>query len=94
LLENFPTLIDAAALPSDELERIALSVPGVLSVHRARSRGHAQAVYADLHIRVRSTLPTAEAHGIAHEVQRRVREQMPNVQDVTIHVEPSGPREP
>ncbi|HID61890.1 MAG TPA: hypothetical protein EYP49_03990, partial [Anaerolineae bacterium] len=52
--------------------------------------------YADLHIQVDPAMSTEQAHAIAHEVQRRLRERRPDIQDVTIHVEPFGssPEEP
>ncbi len=88
--ESSPILMDGVVVPSDEVVRIALSVPGVLSSHRVRSRGHEGAVYADLHIRVDPGMSTEQAHTIAHEVQRRLRERRSDIQDVTIHVEPAG----
>lgn len=87
--QGSPTLMDRVAMPAEEVERIALSVPGVISCHRVRSRGHEQAVYADLHIRVDPAMSTEQAHAIAHEVQHRLRERRPDIHDVTIHVEPS-----
>ncbi len=94
--ENSPTLMDRVAMPADQVEQIALSVPGVLACHRVRSRGHEQAVYADLHIQVDPAMSTEQAHAIAHEVQHRLRGRRPDIHDVTIHVEPSGslPEEP
>jgi len=89
--ESSPTLMDEVAMPPDQAELIAMAVPGVLSCHRVRSRGHESAVYADLHIQVDPAMSTDQAHTIAHQVQRRLRERFPGVQDVTIHVEPHGP---
>jgi len=89
LRQNIPTLMDRLMVPVDQVEQVALSVPGVLSCHRVRSRGHEQDVYADLHIRVDPEMSTDQAHSIAHEVQRRLRESQPDLRDVTIHVEPS-----
>jgi len=88
--EGSPTLMDRVVMPADEVEQIALSVPGVLSCHRVRSRGHEQAVYADLHIQVDPAMSTEQAHAIAHEVQHRLHKHRPDVHDVTIHVEPFG----
>ena len=88
--ESSPTLMDQVAMPADQMELIALSVPGVVSTHRVRSRGHESAVYADLHLRVDPAMSTEQAHAIAHEVQRRLRERRPDIQDVVIHVEPAG----
>ena len=94
--QSSPTLMDRVAMPTDQVEQIALSVPGVLSCHRVRSRGHEQAVYADLHIQVDPAMSTEQAHAIAHEVQRQLRTRRPDIHDVTIHVEPFGslPGEP
>jgi cation diffusion facilitator family transporter len=88
--ESSPTLMDRVAMPADQVEQIALSVPGVLSCHRVRSRGHEEAVYADLHIQVDPTMSTEQAHAIAHEVQHRLHKRRPDIRDVTIHVEPFG----
>jgi divalent metal cation (Fe/Co/Zn/Cd) transporter len=87
--ESSPTLMDRVAVSPDEVEQIALSVPGVMSSHKARSRGHESAVYADLHIRVDAAMSTEQAHRIAHEVQRRLRQSLTDIQDVTVHVEPA-----
>lgn len=88
--EGSPTLMDRVVMPADQVEQIALSVPGVLSCHRVRSRGHEQAVYADLHIQVDPAMSTEQAHAIAHKVQHQLHERRPDIQDVTIHVEPFG----
>ncbi|MFQ6099970.1 MAG: cation-efflux pump [Anaerolineae bacterium] len=88
--ESSPTLMDEVAMSSDQVEQIALSVPGVVSCHGVRSRGHERAVYVDLHIQVDAMMSTEQAHAVAHEVQYRLHEQRPDIQDVTIHVEPAG----
>lgn len=88
--ESSPTLMDQVVVPPDQVEQIARSVPGVVSCHKVRSRGHEGAVYADLHLQVDPGMSTEQAHAIAHEVQRRLRERRSDVQDVVIHVEPAG----
>lgn len=88
--EGSPVLMDGVVMPPDQIERITMSVPGVLSCHRVRSRGHDGAVYADLHIQVDPTMSTEQAHALAHEVQYRLHESRPDLEDVTVHVEPAG----
>ena len=88
--ESASPLMDRMVMPADEMLQVAMSVPGVVSSHRVRSRGQEGAVYADLHIRVDPGLTTAQAHAIAHEVQHRLRERRPEIRDVTIHVEPGA----
>ena len=89
-----PTLMDKAKTPAKKIEQIALSIPGIVSIHNIRSRGHDQAVFADLHIRVDPVMTTMQAHSIAHELQTRLRGVIPDIQDVTIHVEPSQDKMP
>jgi divalent metal cation (Fe/Co/Zn/Cd) transporter len=48
-------------------------------------------VYVDLHIQVDPDRRTEDTHAIAHEVQQRLRQHYPEIQDVTIHVEPFQP---
>ncbi len=88
--ESIPTLMDKKVLPVDQIEQIVLSVPGVRSVHHVRSRGHEQAVYADLHIRVDPGMSTEQAHAIATEIENKLHAFESDLQDVTVHVEPEG----
>ncbi len=88
--ESVPTLMDKEVMPVDKVEQIVMSVPGIRSVHHVRSRGHEQAVFADLHIRVDPGMSTERGHAIAHEVGHRLRQFDPDLKDVTIHVEPDG----
>lgn len=81
-------LADAAALDPEQVIALALEVPGVAGAHKVRSRGPADAVSIDLHIQVDPTLDIARAHAIGHAVQARLREQVPGVADVVVHVEP------
>ncbi|MDF1512891.1 MAG: cation-efflux pump [Anaerolineae bacterium] len=87
--ESSPTLMDRRVVPVSRITEIARSVPGVLSCHQVRSRGHEMAVFVDLHIQVDPAISNDEAHAIAHRVQARLREEFSNVADVTVHAEPT-----
>lgn len=86
MLENVPALVDRAPLNSAAIEQIVSEVSGVESFHRIRSRGTADNVAVDLHVRVDSRLPMQEANAIADEVRRRLLN-LRGVEDVTVHVE-------
>ena len=87
-------LADAAALDVTEVERIVLDVPGVETLHHVRSRGHEDDIHLDLHVRVRPDMPVAQAHDIAHQVERRLMSQVEGLQDVIVHIEPERGGEP
>jgi cation diffusion facilitator family transporter len=86
--ESSKTLLDAALVPVSEIERVVMGVRDVRSCHDIRSRGHEDAVYVDLHIRVDPEMSTAQSHAVAHDVQHRLRTEIPAVEDVVVHVEP------
>lgn len=83
-------LLDSAVLDPKEVERIALTVDGVASCHRIRSRGPGGTIYLDMHVQVDGQLPLAEAHRLGHVVERLVKRQL-SVSDVVVHVEPTDP---
>lgn len=86
VLDNIPALVDQAPLDSDAIGAVVENVRGVESFHRIRSRGTADSVAVDLHIRVDPRLSMEAANGIADEVRRRLLG-LSGVDDVTVHVE-------
>jgi len=80
-------LTDTAILPASEIESAALRVPGVISVHKIRSRRDPKGGHVDLHVQVGGDLPLEEAHGIGHQVADLLRDEL-DLPDVLVHVEP------
>jgi divalent metal cation (Fe/Co/Zn/Cd) transporter len=83
-------LTDAIAVDVDKVAQIVQQVPGVESYHHIRSRGQEDDIHLDLHIRVAPDMPLAQAHEVAHQVQRKLQQTIPGVRDVIIHVEPQS----
>ena len=44
--------------------------------------------YVDLHVMVQGDLPVRDGHTIAHAVKDAVRQQLPAIADVLVHIEP------
>ncbi|MBI4865985.1 MAG: cation transporter [Candidatus Wallbacteria bacterium] len=86
--QTVPVLLDAEAIPAARLEPVILSVEGVASCHKLRSRGRPDDVHVDLHIQVDPALTVLAGHSIAHRVKDRLKAEFPNVTDALIHVEP------
>ncbi|GAB4222910.1 MAG: cation diffusion facilitator family transporter [Spirochaetales bacterium] len=66
------------------------TVPGAGNPHRTRIRKVANLFDIDLDIEVDPALSVAEAHDIAVEVEREIRNRIDSVFDVMVHVEPLG----
>ncbi len=78
-----PSMLEAA-------RRVALAVPGVVAVEKQFARKTGLQYHVDLHLEVDPDMTVRESHRIAHDVQARVREALPWVADVLVHVEPAG----
>jgi len=67
---------------------VAMAVSGVRAVERPRARKTGLQYHVDLHIEVDPELTVRASHAIAAAVRRRVRDELPWVADVLVHVEP------
>ena len=74
----------------DELSQIIADTPGVLLVHKIRARSAGASVLTDAHIEVDPDISVTAGHNIAEQVKQRVLEQLSEVAEITIHVEPYG----
>ncbi len=66
----------------------ASNVDGVEGVEKCRVRKMGVEFYVDLHVLVAGDISVRDGHTIAHEVKDAVREMMPQVADVLVHIEP------
>lgn len=88
---SLDVLSDASAIDAATIREIVRDVDHVRGCHKIRSRGFPSAIFLDLHVRVDSDLTIAQAHTIGHQVRDRLHEELPQLLDITVHVEPNGP---
>jgi cation diffusion facilitator family transporter len=82
-------LSDAAVADIESIARAASSVDGVQGCHRVRARGVSGMVRVDLHIHVDPRMTVEESHDLVKEVERRIRNQVPGITEVLVHVGPA-----
>lgn len=75
---------------NEQVRRIATTVAGVGRVEKCFVRKMGYQFYAEMHVEVDPQMTVRQSHEIAHEVKNRVREKLPRVSDVLIHIEPLG----
>lgn len=83
-------LVDTAP-PRPVMKRLleaARQTPGVQRVTRLRARLHGTRILADLIITVDPGLTVERGHDIAESVERSLHRALPELMDVTVHVEP------
>ena len=73
---------------NDRVQKIAETVAGVARVEKCFVRKMGYNFYAEMHVEVDPQMTVRRSHEIAHEVKNHVREKLPRVRDVLIHIEP------
>lgn len=86
-------LMDRAPEPSllEAADRAARAVPGVLATEKLRGRKHGPRYFLDLHVQADPALSLHEAHVLSGMVKTAVRQQLPSVANVLVHMEPYEP---
>ena len=90
LWKSVQELIDTA-LESEQVEAISesiLAVPGVRELHMLRTRQSGSDALVDVHILVDPTLSVSEGHQIGESVRARLLQDIDEVTDVTVHIDP------
>jgi len=85
-------LMDAApdAALAGQIKSAASQVAGVQRIEKCIVRKAGFECFVDMHVEVDPELTVRQAHGIAHQVKDRVREAVPSVRDVLVHIEPGA----
>jgi cation diffusion facilitator family transporter len=72
----------------NEIKTIINDVPGVRALHQLRSRFVGGAIFLDVHIQVSPFISVSEGHYIGQQVHYKIIREVPDVVDVTVHVDP------
>ena len=83
-------LTDAALVDVGQIVEVATRIPGVVDCHAVRSRGGSGRIRIDLHIHVDPELSVRRAHGVSRQVEATIKEQVPGVAEVLVHIGAAG----
>lgn len=78
--------VDAATLT--DIQQTIATVPGVVAVHQLRTRTHGSKIFIDVHIIVAPFISVSEGHHIGQQVHTKLENKVPNIADVTVHIDP------
>ena len=84
-------LLDTMPNPAKlaEIRSVAMQVPGALGIEKCFARATGLRYHVDLHLEVDPDLTVRESHNIATLVRGAIKDTLPWVADVLVHVEPS-----
>jgi cation diffusion facilitator family transporter len=72
-----------------EIRRVALRVPGALGIEKCFARATGLRYHVDLHLEVDPDLTVRDSHEIATQVRGAIKDTLPWIADVLVHVEPA-----
>lgn len=83
-------LMDRAADPEvvRRIREIASGIEGVANVEKCFVRKAGHLLFVEMHVEVDPQMTVLRSHEIAHIVKDKIRDAMPSVSDVLIHIEP------
>ena len=81
-------LSDRIVISDADLQRVVMSVPGIIGCEKIRTRGSADHVFLDLHVWLPPDMRLTEAHDLSHVVKDRLMARYPQIADAVIHIEP------
>jgi cation diffusion facilitator family transporter len=83
-------LMDEAPDPKivERIRQIAAGTSGVARVEKCFVRKAGHLFFVEMHVEVDPQMTVLRSHEIAHDVKDKIRETMPNVSDVLVHIEP------
>jgi cation diffusion facilitator family transporter len=88
-----PAVLELADIAPDvsmeaRVRAVAGRVPGILGLDKCFIRKMGFSFYVDLHIVVKGEMTVREGHLLSHKVEDEIREALPQVAEVLVHVEP------
>lgn len=86
LRELIDTAVDDVTLA--KIKSLIKQVSGVEQLHECRTRYMRGHILVDVHVIVDSYLSVSEGHHIAQLVRQTLQQNMPNIIDVTVHIDP------
>jgi len=73
------------------IESLATEVEGVKSVHNLSSVYSRGKLFITLHATVDPDMPLEKAHSIAEEIEKNLKREISDIENVTVHIEPYAP---
>lgn len=90
ILDSTMELVDTAIEPEQtaQINQLINSIEGVEHMHMLRTRKMGNTILVDVHLQVNSYLSVSEGHFIAEQAIQNLRQKFPEMQDITVHIDP------
>jgi cation diffusion facilitator family transporter len=75
----------------DTAARAAQAVPGVRAIEKLRGRKHGARYFMEIHVQADPAMSLQEAHVLSGMVKSAMKQAIPAVENVLVHMEPFSP---
>jgi len=88
--EGLQQLVDTGVSPAlaEKIARLIVATEGVRTIHKLRTRYMGDSILVDVHIIVDAHISVSEGHYIGDRVTIALRNAMPDIADMTVHIDP------
>lgn len=93
LRQSSEILVDTICINKEIIKNVVNNIPDVKGCCDIRSRGQGNAIYIDLCVLVDKDISLEKAHSIADNVEKAIKNNIPHVVDIVVHIEPYCPIE-
>jgi len=73
-----------------KIREVSKTVIGVIETEKCYIRKTGMKYHVDLHIIVDSNITVKEGHDISHQLKNKIQEEMPEISNILMHVEPNS----
>ena len=73
----------------DEIRKVSLTVTGIIATEKCFIRKAGMKYHVDLHAIVNGKISVKEGHDLSHELKDTLRNEIPELGHVLIHIEPN-----
>ena len=88
LKKSSDVLCDGEAVEKAMIARVVSEISEVKAIHKIRTRGRQDDVHVDLHVTVNTSMHVDAAHELSHRISDTLKEKIPGITDVIVHIEP------
>jgi divalent metal cation (Fe/Co/Zn/Cd) transporter len=72
----------------EAIENVLIEEKRITRFHKLKARMSGSKIWVDVHIHFPHETNVPRAHKIAHEIKEQIMKKVPEVKDVSIHIEP------
>lgn len=89
LIPSIRVLSDASMIDPKIIYNLVMKYPEAIYCHKIRTRGKENHIIIDFHVGMNKSITLEKAHEISHDIKDEILEEMNDIREIIIHMEPA-----